>query len=355
NNYFVIKDKNPTLPIKEILELAIQKTILQKQLKAQVTGSYFNLNVIDEKTMKGINDYVKRVTNPYKAYRIMTELMDLPKNVKAYTNKILKSTAKVIYYDTEDISAALILYFMIYGFTDYVMDYVIADEAQDMSYTQIYSLAMIVRKNNLLLAGDLAQSIIDPVYITDWIDLIETIKKYKDSNMKYSYHQLSKTYRTTVEIIDYVNSKIKNIFPKSYPLPEAVLRHGSEVNEFIIKKNFAQLNTNEQKDFISKLIDYSNNFSTIALITKDSNDAEDVYRILEKNKELKNRLISIDKEDYSSGIFVIPITKAKGLEFDCVYIMDFEEKILTDLHLTRQFYTGCTRALHQLNIIKVEK
>ncbi len=47
---------------------------------------------------------------------------------------------------------------------------------------------------------------------------------------KYSYHQLNRCYRTTLEIIEFANKIFRERFPKTYKLPEAVLRHGEEIH-----------------------------------------------------------------------------------------------------------------------------
>ncbi len=341
-SYYEIKRKNPNISLNEGINLAINAVEAQNQFSNRIIGSAMGNNFIDKDIRLKISQYLKKSLNAYNAYREILNIADIPTEVKEYTKRYVKG-GKVQYYEQEDLSMIVILHVLINGNTDILKDYIIADEAQDMSYSQIYSLSLITRRNNLMLAGDLAQSIFDPVYIKSWEDVIDTLKTNKDSNMEYEYFTLSKSYRTTIEIIDFAVKTLEKYFPKEYQLPEAVLRHGE------IPKIIEYNNIDELEDILEKDISISN---TIAVICTDDNHAIETYNKLKELDNIKKSVISFKEDDFKNGILVLPITKAKGLEFDSVYIMDVDNiHYDTSSMSIRRYYVASTRALHRLNIV----
>lgn len=116
-----------------------------------------------------------------------------------------------------------------------------------------------------------------------------------------------------------------------------VIRHGEEVEYF----------DTDLKDLLQQLKD---KYKTIAIITKDQEKANFLYE--ELNSKLEVILITKDNLDYEGNITVLPSYLAKGLEFDCVIIMnenDFNKNNPLDLKL---LYVSKTRALHKLYIKK---
>ncbi|MBQ4634487.1 MAG: ATP-binding domain-containing protein [Bacilli bacterium] len=79
---------------------------------------------------------------------------------------------------------------------------------------------------------------------------------------------------------------------------------------------------------------------------------KDNFLYEELNSKLEVILITKDNLDYEGNITVLPSYLAKGLEFDCVIIMnenDFNKNNPLDLKL---LYVSKTRALHKLYIKK---
>ncbi len=341
-SYYEIKRKNPNISLSEGINLSLSAVEAQNQFSNKIIGSAMGNNFIDKDIRLKISQYIKKNLNPYTAYKEILEYANIRKDIKEYTKRYIKS-GKIQFYEQEDLSIMVILFLLINGTTDTLKDYIIADEAQDMSYSQIYSLSMITRRNNLMLAGDLAQSIFDPVYIKNWEDVIDMIKVNRDNNLNYEYFTLSKSYRTTIEIIDFAVKTLEKFFPKEYELPEAVLRHG-EVPKVI---KYGKLD--ELESILREDIEVSN---TIAIVCTDENHAIDVYNSLKELKSISHAVISFKEDDFKNGILVLPITKAKGLEFDSVYIMDVDtEHYDTSPMSIRRYYVASTRALHRLNIV----
>ena len=100
--------------------------------------------------------------------------------------------------------------------------HIVVDEVQDYSPFQIYVVNKLAKGNSLTLVGDLAQGIYYYKGIEKWEDITEGL-----FNEDATYIQLTQSYRSTVEIIDFAkkalesqNLGLKNALP--------VLRHGEK-------------------------------------------------------------------------------------------------------------------------------
>jgi hypothetical protein len=87
-------------------------------------------------------------------------------------------------------------------------------------------------------------------------------------------------------------------------------------------------------------------YENIAIITKDKEELNIISPELKK----RTNILAFNKSDivYRGGKVLIPSYYAKGLEFDAVIMLDFNDE--TD-NLIKYIMT--TRALHRLSVIKV--
>ena len=203
------------------------------------------------------------------------------------------------------------------------------------------------------MAGDLAQSIIPPFYIRDWDKVIELIKTLRNKDV--SYHQLNRCYRTTIEIMDFANEIFRERFPKSYKLPEALLRHGEDIKTIEYDEEVANLNKQELSNFITTIKEeFDKGAVTCALLCKNKEHANAVYEKIQSYEDKIGRdIVPYSESDYKNGVLVLPVSYAKGLEFDSVIILDMNDEKYPDTeYSTRLIYVAITRALHRLTIIK---
>ncbi len=343
--YYSLKKAHPEISMKERIDLSINYASSQKQFRKNLSQGYVAPVWGADKKVKEIQDYVKQKYNPYKIYKNMHKYVRGSKYISSKLLLKLKKYNKEVltenYYKTEDLAPILWMHFQIYGISNYKKDYVLADEAQDLSPFQILILREIAKNNNLTIAGDLAQSIVPPFYIKNWEEIISILQKEGQRKEEISYHKLHRCYRTTVEIIEFANKIFKKHFPKEFVLPKAVLRHGEPVEYIKDDGLIEKINEEFDKDIAS-----------LALICKDIHHANSVYKKLIKKKDkIKRQILAHDENNYESGLLVIPVEKAKGLEFDTVIVAE-----MTDEHYKanemdiRLFYVAVTRALHKLYI-----
>lgn len=351
--YYELKDTYPYITMDERLNLSLEYAFAQKQFKEKRTGFLTDTHQTDMLKKKEILKYFERATLPIELYRNMFKKGYCSKDVSKYTLEAVSRSGKQKTYRMEDLAPIVYLSLKIHGYKEHEKEYVMIDEAQDLSLVQILTLLQISKNQNVTIAGDLAQSIIPPFYIKDWEDVISLFKKF--SIEKYSYHQLNRCYRTTLEIIEYANSIFRERFPKSYKLPEAVLRHGEDIRIIKHKKAIKDLDK-ESLDTLIEIIkeDFDKGSVTCALICRDKEHTKQTYeRIIEYEQYLGKDIVDFTLNDYKTGLLVLPIEDAKGLEFDTVILLDVNDINYPDTELsTRLLYVAITRALHRLIIVE---
>ncbi len=351
--YYELKEVHPFITMDERLILSLEYAFVQKQFKEKMTGSFRKGDQYETEKKKDIIKYFNRMTLPIEVYRNMFKKGYVSKSISKYTLEGVVRSGKKKKYRMEDLAPILYLHLKIHGHSQHEKDYIMLDEAQDLSLVQILTLLQIAKNQNITIAGDLAQSIIPPFYIRDWKDVIKLFSKFDVKD--YSYHQLNRCYRTTVEIIEYANKIFRDRFPKTYTLPEAVLRHGEDIK--ILHNNNDILHSNE-KDLLNLILLIKEQFEkgsvTCGLICPNKEYAQKVYeRIKIYQEKLGKEIIDFTREDYKTGLLVLSVESAKGLEFDTVILLDVNSESYPNTELsTRLLYVAVTRALHRLIIIE---
>lgn len=352
DRYYKLKESFPNISMEERINLAIEYAFAQKQFKSKQTGSYDDSFDIQNEKRREIIKYVNSNIDPYKLYQRIFKEKKIDKSICKYTLEGLRAQNSLRFFRMEDLAPMVYLQLKIKGSKDYEQDYIVVDECQDLSHIEIATLVGIARNGNITLAGDLAQSIIPPFYIRDWNTVVNLINDwgYKD----ISYHQLNRCYRTTIEVIDFANKIFRDRFPSSYKLPEAVLRHGDDIKQITYSTEVKDLRNKELSSFIDLIkSEFSKGATTCALVCKDKRHARDIYEKIKMfEAEIGRDITDYSESDYHNGLLVLPISQAKGLEFDSVIILDVNKDRYPDNeHNTRLLYVAITRTLHRLIII----
>ena len=125
-----------------------------------------------------------------------------------------------------------------------------------------------------------------------------------------------------------------------------MLKHAKEIEDMkdIDIKNFVNILKEE----------FNKGSVTCALICRDKEHAKNTYeKLIKYEKYLEKDIVAFSEENYKTGLLILPITDAKGLEFDTVVILDINDKKYPDTELsTRLLYVAITRALHRLIVIE---
>ena len=91
-------------------------------------------------------------------------------------------------------------------------------------------------------------------------------------------------------------------------------------------------------------------YETIAVICRDEEAAAGVSDRLKPQVTLRD--FRAEGEEFGSGVMVLPIEYAKGLEFDAVLLYGVDEKNYpAEDGFARLLYVAATRALHELAVL----
>lgn len=215
----------------------------------------------------------------------------------------------------------------------YEIKYLVIDEAQDYSLANFKVIKEITGCNDFTIVGDINQRLFK-----------DTNKSFKDLDLIFNdttTFNLTRSYRSTDEIVKYASKFANNA------LLNESLRNGDEVE--VIEVNDSNSLVSEIVNTYTKLKD--NNIDSIAIITRDLDDAEKLHEKL-KDK-LYYKFIKSEDGVYSENTLLLSSFLAKGLEFDAVIIVDTkEENTKNNEDLIK--YIMATRALHNLTDIKVK-
>lgn len=241
----------------------------------------------------------------------------------------------------EDSTPLLYLYESITGFSAFNdIRHVILDEAQDYSPFQYEMIRRLFPRAKFTLLGDLNQAIQPHMRIESYGFIEELFGKEQTGIMR-----LTKSYRSTAEIVDFTRSMLPG-----GEVVEAFSRSGDKPLVISVPGGADHL-----AGYVQATIEglRKEGLQTIAVICKTAKESEAAYAGLRSIPEL--HFISKDDVKYKSGIVVLPVYLAKGLEFDAVIVWNAGEDVYGEEEDRKLLYTACTRAMHQLYIYHTGK
>lgn len=245
--------------------------------------------------------------------------------------------------DSDDLAAMIYLKFRIKGIEDkYKYQHIVIDEAQDYSFFELLALRQMAIGDSFTIVGDTGQSIYYYKGINDWKPLVERV-----FNKDVTYTELTQSYRSTVEIVNFANRVLRKQENSLEPA-KPVLRHGKEPS--IIKYDSKEELCSILDDIVKDMT--SINKKNIAIICKDYNQCNRIKNILAKASKNKWKLIKDTDKKISLDKIILPSYMTKGLEFDCAIVMDCDNDNYGDNELDKRLlYVVLTRALHRVYIM----
>lgn len=284
------------------------------------------------------NNYEGSTKNASSIEKKLKELLNIKLDLKDIFNNFYQSeyskykdkvNDKCLYY--EDACIFLYIKSLLVGFnTNNVIKEIVIDEAQDYNKLQYLIIKKTFKTSNYTILGDTNQTI-NPYYKYDSLEELTSI--FESSK----YITLTKTYRSTGKIIDYTN--------KILGLNHVTAIRNDKASDIIFRNNITK------NDFLTDINNLKTTSKSIAIITKNDSEAEEVYNMLKDDLDI----MLIDGFGHiKRDLVVVPSYVAKGLEFDSVIIYTdkdnkYQEK---DKYL---FYVACTRAQHNLIIYNNSK
>ncbi|HDR3491517.1 3'-5' exonuclease [Bacillus wiedmannii] len=323
-------------PLKKRRERLVGRMKRWIEIELKKYGETNEKKLLKKEATKRLNTYMKfwpkmSALSLYSSILKSKEILEiLPEELVKETEKNCRK--KEVY--VEDLPALIYIHHRITGIEiGQKFHHVVIDEAQDFSPFQVYVLKEITLGNSFTILGDLSQAIYDYQGIEDW-------SAFKEVFQETGYYELTRSYRSTKEIIEFANEIIKNAeIPVGLATP--VFRSGEDVKV---------IHAEDQFNEIMKTLKHLQNedVKTIAVIGRTDDECRDIYEKLTK-AGLAVNVIEADQSKYEGGISVVPVYLAKGLEFDAVLLIDVDEEHYKNTkHDAKLLYVGCTRSLHDL-------
>ena len=207
--------------------------------------------------------------------------------------------------------------------------HILIDEAQDLSFVQHTIIKKMFPRAKVTLLADTNQAILPGLNTVDR----EALAKMYDAKIM----SLNKSYRSTKQ----VNSFAIELLDKEERYD--IFERDGEAVDFI---------SGNTEDLVSSVKNECEKGKTIAIITKTSHDARNIYKALKRSVE-NLRLCDNKSCEMGNAPVVMPLALTKGLEFDRVIVVD-ENGSFTDEKSKRFLYLASTRALHKLNIFNLK-
>lgn len=315
--------------IKDIRDDKVREiNINAKEEKAKLSADELAIeeNNIEFRRRIAIRDVVREVM---KSKADIEAWIDNQEVVNIY--KEFMNSEKLSYLDL-----AGILYLMIKldgKKADYEIKHIVIDEAQDYNMLQFIVLKELTGCRSYTIVGDSNQRLVKAEEVPAMLRLKDIFGGF------VNLYQLNKSYRSTYQIMEYANKF----------LDEDIVVPFVRKGEFdVLETTVPKGDTEDLIEVIVNLLeDYQEEkYENIAIITKDKEEVNFI------SPELKNRtnILAFNNSDivYRGGKVLVPSYYAKGLEFDAVILVDFDEN--TD-NLIK--YIMSTRALHRLSVIKI--
>lgn len=322
--------------LKQIEEDLASKPDFQGKIKAEARLIVF-------KEFKQVRQQIDAMLDfdPYLAYTNMLsdksfhQTLDqdiLPSKIRPIlTAGYPKSNKDILGY--EDVSAYVYLKALIEGVPSMNhIKHVVVDEAQDYSPVQYGLLKKLFPNCGITLLGDLNQTINPLRPDFDYSNLVEILRP-----KNHVTYRLTKGYRSTSDIVEFT----RHILKDGHDI-ESIARSGDKPT--IVKaENEADMIGAILRD-INKGIDGAS--QSIGLICKTAKEARHVYNRIKNHTRAS--LLTKDDKTFKSGLLVLPVYLAKGLEFDLALVYQANEENYGQDKDRKLLYTASTRALHRL-------
>jgi DNA helicase-2/ATP-dependent DNA helicase PcrA len=211
---------------------------------------------------------------------------------------------------------------------------VVVDEAQDYYSIHFEILHRLFPNARYTVLGDVNQTIEKHEDMRLYEGIAEIMQPKSACLMT-----MNKSFRCTKEILAFsmrylVVDTVYESFNRSGDTPQII---GSEDIAALDKKIVAETEYSKTQGYQS-----------IGMICKDARQAEELYDRL-KDKIALHLVRSGDNLN-TTGVFVIPVTMSKGLEFDSVLVYGADRENYYSGDDRKLLYIASTRALHRLNL-----
>lgn len=306
-------------------ELALRKKVVSRKFKPLVK-KVKQLKFVD------INGIYQQLFDESVVTHLSTEVK-IPEywpEICRYTKQYLKQ--RTVPY--EDITPLLYLREMIEGVRRYLdIRYVLIDEAQDYSPFQLKVMRAMFPMAKMTILGDWNQAIMP--HQTWQAELAQITALFEEEEIQP--YQMKRSYRSTSQIVEFTRELLTD--------PEPITPFHREGPLPVVRKlsNQADLIQHLREDLATI---QAEGYQSLAIIGKSQQECQQIYAQLKDHVPVT--LIKKNDRKLASGVVILPVYLAKGIEFDAVVIYNFSRENYGDDAEQKRLYTACTRAMHRL-------
>jgi len=211
---------------------------------------------------------------------------------------------------------------------------VVVDEAQDYYPLQFEILKKSYTHAKYTIMGDINQSIEKEADLSIYDDIKLILNKKRCSTVF-----MKKSFRCSYEI-----NKFSTHFANESIEIESFDRHEG-VPKVIEASDEAQL----EAEIIKEVVDCQKaGFESIAIICKSMSDSKKLFENI--GAIVGASLLNNNSANTVTGVAILPVYMAKGLEFDAVIIYQTNDDNYNDDDDKKLLYIASTRALHRLSL-----
>jgi DNA helicase IV len=215
--------------------------------------------------------------------------------------------------------------------------HIVVDEAQDLSAMACRAIGRRCVTGSVTVLGDLAQGT-TPWATPSWDMLLSHLGK-PDATMEV----LTTGYRVPQQILDFASRLLGRIAPQLAPGTSVRQDPGSLVVTTVPKSGLAA----ELAAVCSEALTRP---GSVAVITSDA-DAQQTATAL-AGSALPH--LVLDGDDAPGQLTVVPVSLAKGLEFDHVIVVEPASIAATEARGLQRLYVALTRAVSRLTVLHSE-
>ena len=175
---------------------------IKRWLESEWKTRRINDSKLKAKANARLNAYCKKIPS-FTAVQLYLSLLADPSTVTMISAPICKASVKGLKQNLvqpEDLAPLVYIQLRLFGFEHPTFDHVVIDEAQDYSPFQLEALKLCQRQASMTVLGDLQQGIHAYAGIHSWNELTALFPP-EDTG----YFELDRSYRSTMEIIDFAN------------------------------------------------------------------------------------------------------------------------------------------------------
>lgn len=301
-------------------------------LRMEHTIQKLPLYEVQENDHQTIKQFIeKRIElNSWKMYRTLFANFD---EVSKYVEKPAPTTA-----EKSDMAALLHIDRLLNGILrKHRFKYMIIDEAQDYLPYEMQEMRLRTSKNGIMLIGDLGQNLNDIATVSSWSIYDELLQEPK-------MFELAATYRSTKQIVAFSNELIAPYAKGRYKLSTVAYRDGEPVT-------FVEHNGTDEEQVLVKAIEhelYERKLDQVVCIVKNEADLAKYVNLLDPY--FTCAIQTDTKKAENARVILTTVKNAKGLEFEAVVLVNFNDYKATDLD-RKLAYVAASRALHYLVVI----